>query len=496
MKRALYLIIICVFIINAQAVFAFPDVTKISDSVVATDSLTFSGGTYGDCINGLPFQQEGVISHNGYQYVTYWNDDGHVCVARRELPSGSWEIIEFTDYSIPSDENAHRAISIGICPNDGTIHLAFAHHSSTLNYRVSATGVASYPGSYTWSTSLFNSIRSYLKSGQTLYTTTYVGFFQTPDGDLQCDYRYGSSGNGDQRLVDYDGSSHTWGNYREFISRDGTYTDTASSTSRCPYLNLIGYDLNGRLHSTWVWRESAGGANHDLMYAYSDDGGYTWYNDKDSLFKIMLSGENPQTILSLKSDVSDANVVSDTSSQYIRFDSPGVTQAIIRRAYGLMNQHGQATDSQGRVHTVLWHCTSTASSTWGNATDRRYHHYWRAEDGTWRCNKLDWISGNRARLVIDDNDNAFLIYGAPANPSGLGTGIYFTDGTLTIAAATAATGWSDWQIIHTESGYFMNEMLIDPVRFANDQIISVFAQEEYSWPGQATDLRILEFEID
>ena len=35
----------------------------------------------------------------------------------------------------------------------------------------------------------------------------------------------------------------------------------------------------------------------------------------------------------------------------------GVKVVDIPRTYGLMNTHGQAVDSKGRIHTVVWHCT-------------------------------------------------------------------------------------------------------------------------------------------
>ena len=114
--------------------WAVPLVIKINDTIVDPQARTITG-SYGQAINGLSFQQEAITTHNGFQYATYYNQSRHVCIARRELPSGPWEITELTDYTT-STNDAHDVISMGICPNDGTIHLAFDHHRSTLNYRI------------------------------------------------------------------------------------------------------------------------------------------------------------------------------------------------------------------------------------------------------------------------------------------------------------------------------------------------------------------------
>ena len=51
---------------------AFPGVIKLSDAIVDSDAMTLSSGAwYGYAINGLSFQQDAVVTLNGWQYVTY-----------------------------------------------------------------------------------------------------------------------------------------------------------------------------------------------------------------------------------------------------------------------------------------------------------------------------------------------------------------------------------------------------------------------------------------
>ena len=180
-----------VIVAAVGAAKAVPTVQKVSDTVVHSAALTFPfGSVYGDAINGLSFQQEAVMSHNGWQYVVYYSGDRRVCLSRRCLPDGPWQTIVFTDYYF-SGTDAHDVAVMGLCPNDGTIHLAFDHHGDTLHYRVSQAGAACEPGQMTWSAALFGPVRTWLEQeGKTVTQVTYPRFFQTPEGDMKLAYRY------------------------------------------------------------------------------------------------------------------------------------------------------------------------------------------------------------------------------------------------------------------------------------------------------------------
>lgn len=443
-------------------------VTKIHDSVVDPQALTIQGG-FGQCINGLSFQQDIVASHKGHQYLAYYDRDRQVCLARRKLPDGPWQVIRFDDYDFKSND-AHNTISIGICPNDGTIHMAFDHHGHALHYRGSRKGVATQPDRMEWKASLFGPITSELEKGRPI-AITYPRFWQTPDGGLQFCYRRGGSGKGDRMLVDYDADSGTWRDTRQIDSHSGPFEDAMGrSKSRCSYPNGYDYGPKGWLHATWVWRESSQGANHDLMYACSRDRGKTWRNNLGEV----LTGP-------------------------ARVDSPHVKVVDISRKHGLMNTHGQAVDAQGRIHVVMWHCTDETLKAagskpgefrWGPPGARRYHHYWRDDRGTWQHFELPMVAGNRPKLFMDARDNAYLIYrNAP------GKRVLFTRGSLAIAGATAKTKWRDWRIIHMEKDLFFNEMLGDLYRWKASGILSVVVQAPPKKVHAPSALRVLDFRV-
>lgn len=451
-------------------------VKKVGDSTVDSKALTITG-RFGQVINGLSFQQDAVATHGNYQYLGYYDGARRVCIARRELPTGKWESIQFKDYDFESND-AHNTISIGICPKDGTIHISFDHHGGPLHYRVSRKGVATASKPMAWQASLFGPIVSEVEKGRRVVGITYPRFWQTPDGGLQFSYRLAGSGNGDRFMVDYDPEAGTWKNTRQIDSRRGRFREAqGTSPHRCSYPNGYEYGPKGRLHVTWVWREGRGrGANHDIMYAYSKDGGMTWNNNAGQLLK------SP-----------------------VHLKSPGITVVDISRAYGLMNTQAQAVDSEGRIHTVMWHCTDASikagkikpsDPTWGPEDGRNYHHYWRDDKGEWQHRELPGIAGSRPKLFIDKDDNAYLIFNRKSSAKRMDWDVYFSKGDLVIMAATAKSQWTDWQVIHTEKGPFLNEMLGDVYRWKTSGVLSVMVQESPTNPHEATPLRVLDFTME
>ncbi len=457
-------------------------VEKIGENVVDPAALTIHG-TYGDAINGLSFQQDALTSLNGFQYVTYYDGARRLCVARRRLPEGAWEVVRFEDYRFEGDD-AHNVTSMGICAGDGTIHLSFDHHGGKLNYRVSQKGAATEPEKVKWGPELFGPVVSELEAGVEVPSVTYPRFIPTPSGGLQLCYRRGGSGNGDRMLADYDPATGKWSGTRPIDSRAGEYKDfLGESKSRCSYPNGYDYDAIGRLHATWVWREARSVPNHDLMYAWSDDGGKTWRNS---------AGE---TIGKSGADAGPKNVP--------WIGSPGLTVVKIGRECGLMNTHGQAVDSQGRIHVVMWHTSEEtlaghgeeARKMWGPVEARRYHHYWRDGNGEWRHRVLPGVAGNRPKLFIDAEDNAVLIFGGWQKAEAGAADIYFNAGVLTVMAATAASEWGDWKEVYRQEGPYLNEMLGDKARWKAEGVLSVMAQDNPTTVGGASALRVIDLEI-
>ena len=467
MKKIVYLIGLFFFLV--VPVKAQVKISQKSISTVDEKALTIDG-KFGIAINGRTYQKDALASLNGYQYIAYYNHNRRVCISRRKLPSGNWKTIEFLDYDFKSDDS-HNIVSLGICPNDGTIHLAFDHHVHPLHYRVSKKGLATNPESEEWSVASFGPILSELEDGKPI-KITYPKFWQTPEGNLQMNYRKGGSGNGDRMLVDYDATTGKWKNTRQIDSSLGMFEDQlGKSETRCSYPNGYDYDANGRLHVTWVWREDSQGANHDLIYVYSDDYGFTWKNNAGKVLK----------------EIPNVN-------------SEGIVVKSIPRVLGLMNDHGQLIDSKGRVHVVMYHGTkesieeagSTLGATrWGPREARRYFHYWRDEKGNWHSVQLPMIVGTRPKIFTDKKHNLIMIYAGTTKNKGKNT----NDEDLIVAVATAKNNWQDWHIAYSIKGPFMNDMLGDIYRWKKENILSVMLQDKATAVRKPSPLRVVDLEI-
>lgn len=420
-----------------------PAPTLLANSVVSTESFS-RAVAYGEGLNGLSFQQDAVLSHDGWQYVTFYNAARQVCVARRKLPSGAWRILELKDYT-QSENDSHNTISMGICPQDGTLHLAFDHHDNDLHYRKSVAGLATNPDSSAWDATRFGATANQLV-GSRLTTITYPRFVTEPSGKLLMEFRIGSSGEGDSFLYEYDGTTGKWSR----LGADSRYLDGVGNNG---YINGLDYGTQGRLHVTWCWRESPDVvSNHDLLYAYSDDHGRTWKNNAGT-------------------------AVGQTGSRYISPSTAGIAAWTIPQNSGIVNQEAQAADPQGRIHVLI-----RTDSTIAGGTRKPFHtHFWRGEDGKWtRVNTRipsGSPTGDRGKILFDKEGNAYALLPG-----------------FRIASASAARKWTDWKLTYVGNSTMRTmEPLYDKARLAEEGVLSVFWQE-ITTTGAAT-LRIQDFRL-
>lgn len=136
------------------------EIELLQQSMVTEKALTFTKGgatKFSNSINGRTHQQTPLTSYRGYQYITYFDSERRVCIGRRKLPSHPWEVIQFQDHKFQTNDSHNTAV-LGICDRDGTIHMAFDHHATPLNYRVSKPGVAHAPERFPWRASLFGPV--------------------------------------------------------------------------------------------------------------------------------------------------------------------------------------------------------------------------------------------------------------------------------------------------------------------------------------------------
>lgn len=464
------------------------DVSSPTSSVVTFYGyVAGSSAPYGRAMNFNSFQASSIETYNGYQYTALWRMPdglGRVTIARRPVGATAWEFVSLDSTIVNGPSDAHNVVSFGLNPSDGTIHLAYDMHGHRLRYRVTNTDVLSNPASMTWNASLFaNEKDSLLPSNQRINGVTYPTFFREDGGDLQLAFRVGSSGNGSWWIYDYNGASGTWTAGRQIDTGTiGTYTGTTSnnSTTRNNYPNGFTYGPDGRLHSTFTWRESAtGAANHDINYVYSDDNGVTWYNNAGQL-------------------------VSNSSSSRFNLTSPGLVVRPLAESQSLMNQNGQGVDHAGRPHAIVWHRDSAKDESLNNVWEPQessYFQYWRDELGNWHQSRIDGNVGARPKIFFDHDDNAIAIYtvkeGGVSLSGGNGSNLYFANGDLVIAAARKESNWTDWKIIATQAGPFVSEAQADAALFESAGILSVIMQDTPTSNAITTSpVRVFDFDIN
>jgi len=416
------------------------DIELIAATTVEQSALTFADGPatrFGNTVNGRTHQQSPLKTYRGWQYVTFFDSERRVCIGRRRLQDRTWDVIHFSDHKFKTNDSHNTAV-IGICDKDGTIHMAFDHHASQLNYRFSKPGAAHRPETVEWNADVFSKVVHRLGSVKAHEKVTYPRFFPTASGDLMLYYRSVTSGNGDGMIEKYDGYKHDYiRGLGKFISRDiGTYrANGKTSLFRCPYMNSLSY-AGKRLHASWIWRdrfEKTSSTNqHDLCYVYSDDDGRSWRN-------------------------SDGKVIGQTGKEFIHLNSPGLVVAPIAIGVRLSNQNTHYAYPDGRVHIMVLQQVKTVN-------DRRFVHYWRTSEGKWNHEVLPF-SGGRPKLVGAEDGSLILV-----SESG---------NRLLIAVGepnARKTNWNWTNVKLPQPHPVYGEAVLDLQRWEQDCVLSIYSQ--------------------
>ncbi|MHC4253021.1 MAG: BNR-4 repeat-containing protein, partial [Planctomycetota bacterium] len=248
---------------------------------------------------------------------------------------------------------------------------------------------------------------------------TYPRFLSNPPAPLHFIYRQGGSGSGDTYLQRYDAATHTWRRLGAtgLFSRRGTYPAWGNSTSRNAYLNDVLLDPDGRLHATWCYRETSRtwASNHDLHYAYTDDGGGTWRNN---------AGER---------------IADLPQRDSIELADPGIVVRPIPVFSWLMNQTAMALDADNQPHVVTFHLAEPERPKGRLAHNPppeigaklRLFHYWRTKDGQWHGSGPVTPLATRPGIIFDRSGD-LIVYYAKA-------------GRVRVHMALRADDWQRWE---------------------------------------------------
>ncbi|MFC9630128.1 BNR repeat-containing protein [Streptomyces mirabilis] len=449
---------------TARAADPGPSVSLTGSTQLDAQALFFV--SYDGLVNNNSFQKNGLLTYKGYQYAVWYTTDRSAVVARRALGASGWSTVTLAHRLKSSD--SHNVISMGVSKTDGRLHLNMDSHSDGFFYVKSVAGLLDNPASTAWTSAVFGAVQTSLDGLALTTQFTYPQFVSTPDGKLQLSYRVGISGNGPNALAEYDGSS--WTALGEWSGSTGTYTsEHGSSTARNMYLHGIDYDVNGRLHAFFTWREQNGAVmcngggitNHDTGYVYSADRGRTWRNNAGTL--VGTTGGSDTV------GVTDAGLVVDA----------------LNPDHCLMNQESQATDSTGLPHAIISYVPGRfGQCTTNYVTDRtdngRAFHLRKNASGSWTKTEIPIALGSsqRTKLILDKYDNTYAIM-----PFGR------------IAGASKSSGHTDWTLLYDGSGLnAFGEVVIDETRVSQDGTLSVMYQEKSSGTTPSA-LHVVDFRL-
>ncbi|KAH8109066.1 hypothetical protein DFH11DRAFT_1516044 [Phellopilus nigrolimitatus] len=444
-------------------------------------------------LNGESFQQDALVTFNGFQYAAYYDASTstntsirHVSVARRDLSSSTssnatWEKLVLTDYN-QTDDDGHDIISLGISHTDGTLHLGFDQHDNGLNYRFSRPGIATSPKNVTWSADIFGEVLDHLPGLENLdksvyfVNVTYPRFLSLSSAakvasgsaaDLLFELRVGRSGLGDDWLYAYT-PNEGWiqvGRYLEGVNNNA-------------YINGLDFDFQGALHVSWTYRDYVNDTgqdvaveagpngpenNHDMDYALSYDLGRTWQNNWNQ-------------------------TVANMSAQWpILPSTAGITVFSIPKYGGILNQEAQTVDSAGRLH-VLNRENTTGTEQW--------YHYWRSTIGHWtrtpfpldiksvnNITNTPTVTGKRGKIL---SHNSALFAVLPSNAP--------NSSALSILASHAQQHFRDWTVVWEAPSGCSAEPLFDRYRLVNgngedgDGVLSLFLVN-------GTSLQVLDLDL-
>lgn len=227
-------------------------------------------------INTAVFRNNSLVTQGDMQYISYYDADGYLTLAKRRLNSEKWTI-QRSQYK-GNVKDAHNIISMMI-DGKGFIHVSFDHHGNHLNYCRSVSPYSLILGDKQPMTGIDEN------------DVTYPEFYRLLGGDLLFVYRSGASGRGNLVMNRYDVKHSKWSRVQNILI-DG-------ENERNAYWQLY-VDAEGTIHLSWVWRESwLVETNHDICYACSKDGGRTWQKSTGENYNLPIRINNAEVACSI-----------------------------------------------------------------------------------------------------------------------------------------------------------------------------------------------------
>lgn len=393
-------------------------------------NVTLGNGWAGNTINTVIFRHHGLLTIGEYQYTAFYIDENTLKIIKRNLTKNTFETNILTGkYNL---KDAHNSISMGY-DRQGYIHITYDHHSTSLRYMRSTTPY-SISG---WSNEM---AMTGLFEDKVTYPTFILPRHNYP---LTLLYRDGAWNSGSARLKTYDETTATWTDHAKPVlsgADDKPWTCNA-------YWNNPALGSDGSLHLSFVWRTHSIGEeqlinNINISYASSADNGITWQTSRGRPYKLPITPVNAEVVYPV---------------------SPGTN---------LINQCGMALDSKNRPHIVFYSNDECDIPQYQHLRfdGLKWHHQYISA----RRSMFDIKGGgtlkipiSRPEIVLDINDNAYIIYRGDLSEDKMVI--------ITLKTPDYICNLNETQYVNTGClGYA--EPVIDRSRWSKDNILSLFIQ--------------------
>jgi len=311
----------------------------------------------------------------GNQFAAWWTAfPDYLLATSKRSPNGEWSTPFVSTLAVDLND-PHDNISVG-CDGNGRFMVVYGGHGQQLRLWVGANPGDSEPDAW----------RAVpLVAGETAEdTTTYPLLVLLLSGDVLIVFRGpAGSGNSSEYLYLWTAATQT---ISAVLGAGDIRWITGQGLSYNPYLNDPCVDWEtGRIHMSWNWKYNGDSTLYeDMVYAYSDDGGQTWFQADGTAQPLPISTANC------------ANAIT------------------IPAGSGLSGMHSMALDAGGRP-MICYYADLTASG------DARYH-VTRWTGSAWVTTEIDadepgtWLfptdpdASKRARPCIEHRDGRTYVF--------------------------------------------------------------------------------------
>ena len=259
---------------------------------IKTRVVPVGKGWANNSVNTVIFRQNALFSTDNYQFLSYYDADARLVLAKRKPTDTIWELNK-TQY-FGNAKDAHNDISIALDGKD-ILHSSWDHHDNALNYAKGIQPLSIDLGSKVSMT------------GANENKVSYPQFYNLKGGNLLFLFRSGQSGEGSLVANTYEVSTGKWQQlHKNLIDGEG---------KRNAYWQAC-VDHSGTIHLSWVWRESWDVAtNHDMGYAKSTDGGKTWEKSTGEAYTLPITAKTAEYAWKIPQNSSLINQTSMTADR-------------------------------------------------------------------------------------------------------------------------------------------------------------------------------------